>query len=133
MTYWGDANIAGRDGKKWPEIPWDTRPCRSGDGYLVYPAPGGAAYWPSIRLEQLRDGIEDYEYFHLLKELTDRLTRPGAPEADTAIVEENRRLLAIDDALVKSYNEYDRRPESYRVYRRRLAEAILAAQQRLAR
>ncbi|MCX7599546.1 MAG: DUF4091 domain-containing protein, partial [Armatimonadetes bacterium] len=39
MTYWGDANIAGRDGKKWPDLPWDTRGSRAGDGYLVYPAP----------------------------------------------------------------------------------------------
>lgn len=49
MSYWGEANIAGRDGKKWPDVPWDTKVSRAGDGYLVYPAAGGAGVWPSIR------------------------------------------------------------------------------------
>lgn len=127
MTYWGDANIAGRDGKKWPEIPWDTKGCRSGDGYLVYPAPGGAAFWPSVRLEQLRDGIEDYEYFHLLKGLTDRLASKGNP-AVVARVAENRRFLSLDDSLVKSYTEYTQDLVAYRAYRQRIAQAIVATQ-----
>jgi hypothetical protein len=127
MTYWGDANIAGRDGKKWPEIPWDTKDCRSGDGYLVYPAPGGSAFWPSVRLEQLRDGIEDYELFCRLKELTNRLEQK-APADFSARVAENRRLLAIEDSLVKSYTEYDRLARSYRAYRQRLAKAVVATQ-----
>jgi hypothetical protein len=128
MTYWGDVNIAGRDGKKWPDIPWDTKDCRSGDGYLVYPAPGGTAFWPSVRLEQLRDGIEDYELFCRLNELTNRLQQKGPADA-SARVAENRRLLAIEDSLVKSYTEYDRRDLSYRAYRQRVAEAVVATQE----
>lgn len=43
----------------------------AGDGYLVYP---GAKYGienalPSIRLEAIRDGFEDYEYLYLLEEM----------------------------------------------------------------
>lgn len=43
----------------------------AGDGYLVYP---GAKYGidnalPSIRLEAIRDGFEDYEFLYLLEEL----------------------------------------------------------------
>ena len=126
VSYWGDTNIAGRDGKKWPEIPWDTRSSRTGDGYLVYPATGGTGVWPSIRLEQLRDGVEDYEYFHLLAELTQ--IREAASSASDPTVGANRRLLAIDDTLVKAYKEYDPHPEAYRGYRRRLARAIMATQ-----
>jgi hypothetical protein len=131
MTYWGDANIAGQDGRKWPDIPWDTKGSRGGDGYLVYPAPGGEACWPSLRLEQLRDGVEDYEYFILLKDLTEGLEKQsqrGRGEKIAARLEENRRLLALDDALVKTYTEYDHRPEAYRDYRRRLAKAIVATE-----
>jgi hypothetical protein len=130
MTYWGDANVAGRDGKKWPEIPWDTKSCRSGDGYLVYPAPGGAAFWPSVRLEQLRDGIEDYEYLFQLKQLTDRLSPAGEPTV-AARVTANHQLLEIDPSLVRSYTEYDHHPNAYRSYRQRVAEAILATREML--
>ena len=126
MSYWGDANIAGKDGAKWPAVPWDTRSSRTGDGYLVYPAPGGTGVWPSIRLELMRDGLEDYEYFHLLAELTAALERSGSARA--AQVAANKRLLAVDDSLVKSYKEYAQQPAAYRTYRRRLAKAIMASQ-----
>jgi len=129
MSYWGDSNIAGRDGRKWPQIPWDSKQSRSGDGYLVYPAPGGTAFYPSQRLEMLRDGIEDYEYFYRLQEVTDRLEQ--TPDASTARIRENRQRLAIDDKLVKSYNEYDTHPEKYRAYRKLLAEAIVASEKML--
>jgi hypothetical protein len=128
MSYWGDDNIAGRDGKKWPDIPWNTKSCRSGDGYLVYPAPSGAALWPSLRLEQLRDGIEDYEYLYQMKQLTDRLPPAGGQTVAERIAA-NRLLLDIDRALVQSYAEYDKRPNAYRSYRQRVAEAILATQE----
>jgi len=129
MSYWGDSNIAGRDGKKWPDIPWDSKESRGGDGYLAYPAPDGRAYLPSVRLELLRDGIEDYEYFHLLKVLTDDLEKSDNLGLDiTRTIKGNRALLAIDDNLVKSYAEYDKQPENYRAYRKLLAQAIIDTQ-----
>ena len=128
MTYWGEENIVGRDGKKWPEIPWDTKGCRGGDGYLVYPAPGGAAFWPSVRLEQLRDGIEDYEYFQLLKMLTDDLEQKHFSVA-AHLISTNRQLLNIGDSLVKSYGVYDKDIMDYRHYRERIAQAIIATQE----
>lgn len=126
MTYWGEENIRGREGKKWPDIPWDTRACRSGDGYLVYPAPGGGKVFPSIRLELIRDGIEDYEYFHLLWELTEELKALEDGERIAGRISQNEKLLRMDGNLVKSYTEYSRSPRDYRLYRRRLADAILA-------
>jgi hypothetical protein len=51
---WGDSsssvNVRGRDGRYWPEIPWDTVASRSGDGYLVYPGID-RLFLSSIRLE----------------------------------------------------------------------------------
>ena len=121
-SYWGDGNIAGQGGARWPEIPWDSRCSRAGDGYLVYPAPDGTEMWPSVRLELLRDGVEDYEYFHLLRTLLE--TAP----ADEELLTESRRLLALDDGLVESYSEYSTRPGAYRSYRARLARAIVNVQ-----
>lgn len=54
----------------------------NGDGFLAYPGkpighPGPVS---SVRLEQARDGVEDYEYLHLLRE---RITRARAAGRDT--------------------------------------------------
>jgi len=40
----------------------------NGDGFLIYPGPDGKPLG-SVRLANIRDGIEDYEYFHRLAEL----------------------------------------------------------------
>ena len=47
---------------------------RNGNGFLLYP-PRSSSEEPvvsSIRLELLREGIEDYEYLHMLKELVEQ-------------------------------------------------------------
>lgn len=48
----------------------------NGDGYLAYPGPAA-----SVRLEAVRDGLEDYEYFRLLERCTDSLSRALLQEA----------------------------------------------------
>jgi Glycoside hydrolase 123, catalytic domain len=58
--------------KKWPEI-WDEwDPSYSfttnGMGALMYPGPNNTAM-PSARLEAMRDGIEDYNYFKIAEEM----------------------------------------------------------------
>ncbi len=72
----------------------------SGDGYLTYPGPGIRPL-SSIRLENLRDGFEDYEYLHLLNSLggdMDNLTKvvssPGSFTSDPAILYRVRNQMA---------------------------------------
>jgi hypothetical protein len=48
----------------------------NGDGYLAYPPRQGRPV-SSIRLEQAREGLEDYEYLHLLKTLVERRKAEG--------------------------------------------------------
>lgn len=71
------SNNMGGD-KRWPEVPWD--PARSGirNGEVgrIYPGPD-ATPLPSIRLENMRDGIEDYDYLWLLREHARKLP-PGS-------------------------------------------------------
>jgi len=74
MSYWGQENIAGKDGKKWPDVEWNAISSRGGDGYLVYPA-GPGKFWPSIRLEHMRDGVEDYECLVMLESLVSRVEK----------------------------------------------------------
>lgn len=50
-------------------------PGANGDGYLVYPGYkyGYAGPLPTIRLEAIRDGLEDYESLYLLRELSEQI------------------------------------------------------------
>ncbi len=57
----------------WPEDPWTTFADLDypGNGHLIYPgAPAGISEpVPSMRLKYLREGVEDYEYVEILKNL----------------------------------------------------------------
>jgi hypothetical protein len=111
-------------GKRWPEVPWNTHTCAgfNGDGHLLYPGPNGKPY-SSIRLESIRDGIEDYEYFHILDELVKKTeaTTPNSPLLDGA-----KKLLTIRDDIVASTSEYTLDPAALLGVRSQLAGTIEA-------
>jgi hypothetical protein len=89
----------------------------NGDGYLVYPGPDGSVL-SSIRLENLRHGIEDYEMLALLR---DCVTRAKANGTD---VEAAEKLLAIDDTICRSDLTYTSNPQTLLTARRRVAECL---------
>ena len=68
----------------------------NGDGFLLYPgAPVGCSGPIStIRLEQAREGVEDYEYLHLLRQL---IAKAKAAGKDTAVAQ---KAMARADRLV---------------------------------
>jgi hypothetical protein len=112
-------------GKRWPDVPWRTQTTASfnGDGHLVYPGPDGRLL-SSIRLESVRDGIDDYEYFYLL----DTLARQAqaSPQVDKALLAKAHRLLAVNPAVVTSRTEFTTDPRVMLDARRELAETIEA-------
>ena len=87
--------------ERWPNGPWDpswtcsakctTAPCQ-GSGQLVYPGPDGPL--SSIRLETIRDGIEDYEYLRLLERKTAALAAKRSTPARQKLLRASRRVLA---------------------------------------
>lgn len=94
---------------RWPnkEKPWRQRSLWSvtpGDGYLLYPSPNGKP-WSSIRLENIRDGIEDYEYCVMLKGAVERMKNQKAPSNEIA---EGESLLNETKKLFQSTNKYTR-------------------------
>jgi hypothetical protein len=102
-VYWGSPN----------RNPWDDPGFRvrwNGDGFLFYPGTDAGIDGPvaSIRLKNLRDGMEDYEYLAILE------SRGGV-----AVVNEVVR------AAVPTWGSWDQDP--YRIFelRRRLAEEIV--------
>jgi len=89
--------------------PWDDPGFRirwNGDGFLFYPGEEAGIEGPvaSVRLKNLRDGMEDYEYFALLEErggaeIVDEIVRTAVPtwgswKSDSELLQELRRKLA---------------------------------------
>jgi len=56
----------------------------NGDGFLVYPgtAVGARGPVPTVRLEQAREGVEDYEYLCILRDRIARAKAAGRPTAE---------------------------------------------------
>jgi len=77
----------------------------AGDGQLLYPGEDGPL--PSIRLANIRDGIEDYEWLAM----SERTNGRAQTEAATATV-------------VRSMTDFERSPERLRQARARLADAL---------
>jgi len=111
---------------RWPDGPWDPATFvnqqggrHHGDGQLLYPGPDRLPL-SSVRLENFRDGIEDYEYLWLLRDAAARLKKAGGHDALAA---EAEKALAIDDALVKDLTHFTQDPAALR--RARAAVALL--------
>lgn len=98
--FWRNVHEGKPMNQKWPNIPWDYRTYYyfNGEGHLVYPGPDGATY-SSIRLENFRDGMEDYEYLFRLREL---ISKVGYDSTNT-VLNEYRQLLSPEDYLLYKY------------------------------
>lgn len=113
----------------WEGDPWKNpaafRPDQNGNGFLYYPSADGPV--PSIRLEVLRDGVEDYEYLALLSQLVQQIKAAG--RAESSILASIEQLLAVHQSLVTSPREYTRDSKALLEMRAAIAEMILKLQQ----
>lgn len=110
------------DAPRWPDAPWHTVTFTNGDGYLIYPGPDGKP-WSSIRLEVIRNGIEDFDYLKLLEELTNRAALNPAL-CNTPVVTKARELLEIPPEIS---SDWEHRTKDYSLlesYRNQVAESI---------
>jgi hypothetical protein len=79
-------------------LSWGGFPGTYGDGIFVYPGPEGPIN--TNRLEYIRMGIQDVEYFLLLKSLISSM-----PE-NSELYMEAKKLLSVDESLIKSSVSY---------------------------
>lgn len=106
------------------------RPWGNGDGRLLYPplsvscgaskAPVLDAPVDTMRLEMLRDGIEDYEYFSILKRFVDKM-------GDRLTVRQKRicdELIVVPEDVSRSLVSFAEDPAGMKRHRARLAAAI---------
>jgi hypothetical protein len=114
IVSWGQKETPGDAGRRWPATPWKTDRF-PGDGYLCYPGPDRTPL-SSVRLENLRDGIEDYEYLWLLRQKI-----PALSAADQSAA---AKLLAIDAPLAKSTASYTDDPSVIQARRAAIATLL---------
>ena len=140
-TYW-DSNAASPEG--YLQNPWEQAMSfvrgygwplgkqtiwGNGDGRLFYPVnrdPNNDLNTyvekpvPSLRLEILRDGIEDYEYFVMLEKAIE-----NAPRKNSKIAKEARELLNIPVTIYTDETTYSKNPQDIIKYREKLADYII--------
>jgi len=108
----------------WKGDPWkdpaNFTSDQNGNGSLYYPTAEGPV--PSLRMEVLRDGMEDYEYLYRLHELTDQAKAQGG--VDPALITEAERLLGVDASLVESLRSYANDPGVLLAQRRAIGDLI---------
>jgi Domain of unknown function (DUF4091) len=78
-----------------------------GEGWLVYPSPGGEGFVPSMRLKWIRKSVEDYEYVEMLK-------KAGRGE----------RALRIVKSVAGDWANWSQDPDAVEKARRRLGEEL---------
>ena len=116
----------------WTKNPWEdpqnTKWGQNANGSLMYPGDDGPV--DSIRMEALRDGMEDYEYLYLLKQVAARVKASPAMSAPSAqgLVAKAEQLLAIDPKLIESMRSYSQSSGVLQQNRAEIAGLIEALQ-----
>jgi len=110
--------------KRFPNGPWFSSTTSvdgnyMGDGYFFYPGPAVNKPLSSLRLETIRDGIEDYELLYRLNELV--RARPDAAAETVALA---REVLKVRPTVSKNLREFDRDGKHMDAERRVIAELI---------
>jgi len=95
----------------------------NGSGSLIYGGPDGPI--ATIRLENLRDGLEDFEYYRLAQERQARLTldTPAWPARLTSLYQATPRV-RVASQVVPSLREWTRSPALLEAERARLINLL---------
>ena len=111
---------------EWTDDPINQPGEHRGDGWHVYPKPGGLL--DSLRWEQMRNGLQDYECLWLLESKTARF-RVSLPARAAAFIDPRQRGVEIASRVVGDYYEHAQDPEALYQARRQAIEETLALDQ----
>ncbi len=115
INYWKSKDIW-RNVRGYPEA--------NLDGVLVYPSRDGRPVI-SMRLEILRDGIDDYDYLTILKGLSKGLSESGVDEKGRGLALRAEELTDIRD-MIKSFTDWTKDVKKVESRREQVAELIEA-------
>jgi len=115
--------------EKGPFTDWDPRSWTTyhGDGSWTCVGPDGTPL-PTIRLENFRDGLEDYAYCRILEQRLRAIEAdPQRKNAAAKWINRAKELLAVPDDVVRSMRVYTHSPAVLYRWRDAVAEAVEAA------
>ncbi len=107
---------------RWDPTSWQSY---NGDGCLFYYGIDGPV--STIRLENITDGLEDYEYFWVLRDLTDKLRHNDAlrhTRQGTLALRAARRCLEVPPSTVETLTSFTQDPTEVERVRSAVADAI---------
>jgi len=106
----------------WTEDPVGAPGKHRGDGWHVYPKKGGLLN--SLRWEQMRNGLQDYECLWLLENKIAGIKATLSPRV-AELIEPTRRGVEIASQVSRTCSDYTRDPEvMYAARRQAIEEAI---------
>ena len=111
---------------EWTDDPINQPGEHRGDGWHVYPKPGGLL--DSLRWEQMRNGLQDYECLWLLENKTAQF-RASLAARVAAFIDPRQRGVEIASRVVVDYYEHTQDPEALYQARRQVIEETLALDQ----
>ena len=129
---WGGLTKAYTGKQCFPDVPihlkdhWTLKRLGvNGDGLLVYPGRDMMEPIPSIRLEVVRDGIEDYEYLALLGRLVEKAKAlPAGRRPPDATLKEAEQLCRTPEVISRSMTDYTSDAETIFEQSRKIADTI---------
>jgi hypothetical protein len=106
---------------RWTDDPFNAPGRHRGDGWQVYPKKGGLI--DSLRWEQMRNGIQDYEYLWMLEDKIRRVKDTLGPSA--SMIEPSRRGVEIASRVVRTMHECAKDPTALYAAKRQVVEELL--------
>ncbi len=106
---------------RWTDDPFEAPGRHRSDGWHVYPKKDGLIN--SLRWEQMRNGIQDYEYLWMLEDKTAKI-KAGLSER-LSIIEPSRRGIEIASQIVKTMSMYSSDPYILYAAKRQIINELL--------
>jgi len=106
----------------WTDDPFEAPGQHRGDGWHVYPRKDGLL--DSLRWEQMRNGIQDYEYLWLLEDKV-RHMKEGMTGRVSSLIEPSQRSLEIAANVVRTIADYSDDPNVLYTAKRQIIREIL--------
>jgi len=106
----------------WTEDPFKVPGKHRGDGWHVYPKKDGLIN--SLRWEQMRNGIQDYEYLWMLENKINKIKETLSERLST-MIEPSRRGVEIASQVVKTMSQYCKDPNVLYSAKRQVIEELL--------
>ncbi|OQA74477.1 MAG: hypothetical protein BWY31_04781 [Lentisphaerae bacterium ADurb.Bin242] len=122
---WREPQVQHGPVKYGPRTHWNPATCGNDNEEGNFFVPGqDYTILPTIRVENYRDGMEDYHYYLLLE----KLIREKQGKAASALLKKAREALTVPESIVKNTSVYTTDADAIRAERSRIAGLIEALQ-----